>query len=113
VSEPDPHIHVDVRLHADVATRAIMASTFGLAGDLPARAATGCGLDVPYVMTSTEPGAVTCLACREYAHRRYLELAVEVDGLGRAPGVDLGRQAATAAAAYRDLARRFSTDGPA
>jgi hypothetical protein len=114
VNESDPHIHVDVKLHADVAARGILAATFGLAGDLPARATTGCGVDVPYVMTSTDPGAVTCLACREYAHRRYLELATEVEGLGRAPGVDagLGQQAATATAAYRALAHRFSTEGP-
>jgi hypothetical protein len=103
VSPPDPHIHVDVKLHADVATRGITAAAFGLAGDLPSRATTGCGLDVPYAMTSTEPRAVTCLPCREYARRRYLELAESAERFG-CSGLDLG---ARAAAGYRELARGF------
>ncbi|GAA0908298.1 hypothetical protein GCM10009557_82940 [Virgisporangium ochraceum] len=103
MSPPDPHIHVDVKLHADVAVREMTAATFGLAGDLPSRATTGCGLDVPYAMTSTEPRTVTCLPCREYAHRRYLERAESAERFDQ-PGLDLG---ARAAAGYRDLARGF------
>jgi hypothetical protein len=111
VSEPDPHIHVDVKLNADAAVRNITAAMFGLAGDLPSRATTGCAIDVPYVMTSTEPGTVTCLACREYAHRRYLELADEVARLGHTPPTSdprISRQAVKAVAAYRELSRRFT-----
>lgn len=110
MSEPDPHIHVDVRLHADAAVRDMMTATFGLAGDLPSRATTGCGLEVPYAMTSTRPENVTCLACREHAHRRYVELAAYVERLGRTPGmsVDISERVAGARAEYRDIARRFA-----
>jgi hypothetical protein len=104
----DPHIHVDVKLHADAAQRTMMAATFGLAGDLPSHATTGCGRRVAYAMTSVDPASVTCLPCREHAHRRFLELADQAEQLSRMPGtvVDAG-QAARAAARYRNLARRF------
>jgi hypothetical protein len=103
MTPPDPHIHVDVKLHADVAVREVTAATFGLVGDLPSRATTGCGQDVPYAMTSAEPRTVTCLPCREYARRRYLELADSVERFGLTdPG--LGSSAATA---YRKLAGGF------
>jgi hypothetical protein len=109
VSESDPHIHVEVNLHADAAVRNSMASTFGLAGDLPSVVTTGCGLQVPYAMTSPRPESVTCLACREYAHRRHLRLADEVERLGRMPGASLGGDAvAQAAKGHRDLAGRFA-----
>lgn len=106
----DPHVHVDVKLHADVAARNLMASTFGLAADLPSTATTGCGLQVPYLMTSTDPDRVTCLPCREYAHQENLRRADEVERLGRAPGmdVDFGPKAIQAAKQYRDIARRFA-----
>ncbi|MFJ2197482.1 hypothetical protein ACWGK6_29865 [Streptomyces violaceusniger] len=40
----DPHIHVEPKVVRGVAAvRDMMASTFGLAGDLPSRIATGCG----------------------------------------------------------------------
>jgi hypothetical protein len=110
VGESDPHIHVDVDLHADVAVRNMMSATFGLAGDLPSHASTGCGLQVPYAMTSTRPDNVTCLACREYAQRRYLELAAYVGRLSRTPGtdVDIRERAALATEQYLDIARRFA-----
>ncbi|MFE9066997.1 hypothetical protein [Streptomyces violaceusniger] len=52
----DPHIHVEPKVVRGVAAvRDMMASTFGLAGDLPSRIATGCGLRAPYAMTSPRP----------------------------------------------------------
>jgi hypothetical protein len=109
VSERDPHIHVEVNLHADAAVRNMVASTFGLAGDLPSLVTTGCGLQVPYAMTSPRPESVTCLACCEHAHRQHLRLADEVERLGRMPGMsfDSSDRAAQAAQRHRDLARRF------
>lgn len=66
MSENDPHIHVELSvIHAEAATRDILAATFGLAGDLPSEVSTGCGVQVPYAMTSSRPENVTCLACRE------------------------------------------------
>ncbi|MEI5521003.1 hypothetical protein WB401_12410 [Streptomyces brasiliscabiei] len=41
----DPHIHVETGVvHGDAAARNTPASAFGLAGDLPSRVTTGCGL---------------------------------------------------------------------
>jgi hypothetical protein len=110
VDEADPHIHVDVNLHADVTVRDMMSATFGLVGDLPTHASTGCGLQVPYAMTSMRPENVTCLACREHAHRRYLELAGYVGRLSQTPGTSVGirERAARAAEQYLDIARRFA-----
>ncbi|MGP4091319.1 hypothetical protein [Streptomyces sp. KR55] len=60
----DPHVHVESKVvQGDAAVRNLMASTFGLAGDLPSHVTTGCGLRVPYAMTSPRPDRVTCLAC--------------------------------------------------
>jgi hypothetical protein len=110
VAEFDPHIHVDVDLHAEVTVRHMMSATFGLVGDLPSHASTGCGLQVPYAMTSTRPDSVTCLACREYAQRRYLELAAYVERVSHTPGTEvrLSEQAARATGQYLDIARRFA-----
>lgn len=106
----DPHIHVEVNvIHADAAVRNMLASTFGLAGDLPSDVATGCGLRVPYAMTSARPESVTCLHCREHAHRRHLRYAEEVELLGRMPGSTIDSdQSGLAAERHRDLAKRFS-----
>ncbi|MBM2622778.1 hypothetical protein JIG36_45490 [Actinoplanes sp. LDG1-06] len=112
MDSPDPHIHVDAGLHADVRKRSMLASTFGLAADLPSHATTGCQLRVPYAMTSTAPTKVTCLACRDYAHRRYLELAEFVSKVDVTPGMgfELVGQAVRAAEQYRELARQFRSD---
>jgi hypothetical protein len=108
VSDADPHIHVDVKLGSDLAVRGILASTFGLAADSPAAVTTGCDLRVPVAMTSIHPEHVTCLACREFAHRQHLRLADQVERLGRMPGTPLAPgQAAEAATRHRDFARRF------
>jgi hypothetical protein len=106
----DPHIHVTVEvLHADAAVRDLMASAFGLAGDLPSVVTTGCGQRVPYAMTSPRPGSVTCLACRDHAHRRHLRYAEEVERLCDMPGSTIDRaQGALAAQKHRELAQRFA-----
>jgi hypothetical protein len=111
--DADPHIHVEVNVvRADAAVRNVLASTFGLAGDLPAEVRTGCGLRVPYAMTSARPESVTCLACREHAHRQHLRVAELIVVLGGMPGATIsGAQAVRAAAEHRALARRFAGPG--
>jgi hypothetical protein len=108
-----PHIHVEKKLpRSDARARDLLAATFGLVGDLPETVATGCGLRVPYAMTSPRPESVTCLACREHAHAQHLRLAEEIERLGALPGsVVTGAQAGQVAEHYRDLARRFADDG--
>ncbi|QKV96976.1 hypothetical protein HUT19_39150 [Streptomyces sp. NA02950] len=110
MSGNDPHIHVEVNVfHVDAAVRNLMASTFGLAGDLPRVVTTGCGVRVPYAMTSPHPESVTCLACREHARRQHLRFAEEVQRLSRMPGTNIsGAEADRAAEGHRDLAKRFS-----
>ncbi|MFC6880064.1 MULTISPECIES: hypothetical protein [Actinomadura] len=114
MSESDPHIHVEVNLHADTAVRDVMASTFGLAGDLPSLVNTGCGLEVPHAMTSARPESVTCLECRRHAHRRHLRLADETERIGRMPGMsaEISDGAVQAGKRHRDLAMRFVSDNP-
>jgi hypothetical protein len=109
----DPHIHVERGVTRDDArTRNLLAGTFGLVGDLPETAATGCGVRVPYAMTSPRPESVTCLACREHARAEHTHLAGEIERLGGMPGsVITGAQAGQAAEHHRDLARRFADDG--
>ncbi|EEP70396.1 hypothetical protein MCAG_00723 [Micromonospora sp. ATCC 39149] len=109
MSDLDPHIHVVATLGASAATRNLLASTFGLAADLPTSVTTGCGVRAGYAMTSLYPERVTCLACREYAHREHLRLADEVERLGRMPGTSLDSgQVARAADQYRAIARQFA-----
>jgi hypothetical protein len=104
----DPHIHVDRKLGADVAARGILASTFGLAADVPAAVTTGCGRQAPLAMTSTHPEKVTCLPCRDFAHGQHLRLADQLELLGAMPGsVITPEQTAAAAALHRDLAGRY------
>lgn len=106
----DPHVHVQADLGGAAVSRQITAATFGLAADAPARVSTGCGLTVTYASTSTRPGSVTCLACREYAHRRHLDAAAWAEQWRRQPttDADLAAHAARAAAHHRDLARQFA-----
>jgi hypothetical protein len=105
----DPHIHVEGGpLRARAAERNRLASMFGLVGDLPAEVTTACGLRAPFAMTSAEPGSVTCLPCREHAAGQHRHFADQVATLGAGPGSPLsGVEAARAAAAHHDLARRF------
>ncbi|NYI04373.1 hypothetical protein [Allostreptomyces psammosilenae] len=110
----DPHIHVDSKvLQSDAAVRNVLASTFGLVGDLPSHVTTGCGLRAPYAMTSPRPDRVTCLPCREHARREHLRFAEQVERLSGMPGSTVSpAQGKLAADRHRDLARRFSdTEG--
>jgi hypothetical protein len=60
-------------------------------------------------MTSPLPARVTCLACRDHAHRAHLQHAEQLDRLGRLPGVNVSSaQARLAADRHRDLAEEFS-----
>lgn len=109
MSDRDPHIHVERTFHARAATRNRLASTFGLAADLPTSVTTGCGTVVAYAMTSAKPKSVTCLACREHAHREHLRLADQVDRLGRMPGTNLDSDQVTQAVDWhRAIARQFA-----
>ncbi|NUT52764.1 MAG: hypothetical protein HOV94_36575 [Saccharothrix sp.] len=107
------HVHVErdvVRSGPEV--RNLISSMTGRAVDAPGVVTTGCGLEVPYAMTSHRPESVTCLACREHATGAYLRFADQVERLwqpGAVPGTGLtGEQVAEAVARLRDLARRFA-----
>ncbi|MEN3608753.1 hypothetical protein [Plantactinospora sp. ZYX-F-223] len=112
MSEVDPHIHVDRRVvQASAGARDVLASAFGLITDAPAVVSTGCGLEVPYAMTSPRPESVTCLPCREHAHREHLRFADQIERLGRMAGSTItGDQASQVAQRHRGLAERFSTE---
>ncbi|TYK50867.1 hypothetical protein [Actinomadura decatromicini] len=109
-SGDDPHIHVTANVvRHSAAVRDLMASTFGLAADLPRVVMTGCGQRVPYAMTSSRADRVTCLACREHARREHLRFADQVERLGAMPGsVISSAQARQAATKHRELAEEFS-----
>jgi hypothetical protein len=106
----DGHIHVDSKMLLDnPAVRGMLAATFGLVGDPPSVVTSGCGLRVPYAMTSRRPESVTCLPCREHAAREHLRRADGLDLLGGSPGTAVPRdQARQVAEHHRDLARRFT-----
>ncbi|WP_128429713.1 hypothetical protein [Streptomyces cyaneus] len=106
----DPHIHVEQSVtRYDARVRNLLAGTFGLVGDLPETVGTGCGVRVPYAMTSSRPESVTCLACREHARAQHLRLAEQVARLGTMPGSTVtGAQVDGAVQHHRDLARRFA-----
>ncbi|MFD0883939.1 hypothetical protein ACFQ08_05130 [Streptosporangium algeriense] len=108
--EVDPHVHVERQvLQAGAAFRNVVVSTLGVVPDRPSVVTTGCGLQVPYAMTSPRPESVTCLPCREHAHGEYLGFAEQVERLSRMPGAPVpGDQAAEAARWARDIAQRFS-----
>ncbi|MBG0823012.1 hypothetical protein HS048_19945 [Planomonospora sp. ID91781] len=110
MSETDPHIHVEQRaVQAGAAFRNVIVSSLGLVPDAPSTVTTGCGLQVPYAMTSPRPESVTCLPCREHAHREHLRFAEQVERLSRMPGAPFtGDQAAEAARWARERAERFS-----
>jgi hypothetical protein len=100
---------VQSNLNADAAVRNEIASMFGLASDLPSVVTTGCELRVPRAMTSPLPARVTCLACREHAHRQRLRSAEQRERLSRMPGTNVSSaQAQQAADRHRDLAEKFS-----
>ncbi|GAA3734347.1 hypothetical protein GCM10022225_15890 [Plantactinospora mayteni] len=111
MSEIDPHIHVDRQVvQASAGLRDVMASAFGLVTDAPAVVSTGCGLEVPYAMTSARPESVTCLPCREHAHREHLHFAGRVERLSRMAGSTItSDQASQVGQRHRGLAKRFSS----
>jgi hypothetical protein len=115
MSQTDPHIHVEQNvLEAGPAVRNLISSMLGRVTDAPSVVTTGCGLRVPYAMTSPRPESVTCLACRDHAHREYLRFAGHVERLGQGPTPGLtiaADQVAEAVARLRDLAKRFSGSG--
>ena len=108
----DPHIHVQRKvLEAGPTVRNLVSSMLGRVTDAPSVVTTGCGIEVPYAMTSTRPEAVTCLACREHAHAEYVRFADQIERLGSGPmpGVNLTHGQVTGAVQrLRDLAKRFS-----
>ncbi|WP_410673369.1 hypothetical protein [Amycolatopsis sp. cmx-4-68] len=110
MTETDPHIHVDRKvLEAGPEVRNLISSMLGRTTDAPAVVTTGCGLRVPYAMTSLRPESVTCLACREHAHREYVRFAEQVERLGRGAGSPWRADQVTEAVdRLRDLANRFS-----
>ena len=114
MSGTDPHIHVEAKvLESGPAVRNLVSSMLGRVTDAPGVVTTGCGLRVPYAMTSPRPESVTCLACREHAHVEYLRFADQVERLDRGPmsGVNItDDQTAEAVARLRDLAKRFAGD---
>ena len=114
MSETDSHIHVPQKLlETGAAIRNVIVSMLGRATDAPSVITTGCGVQVPYAMTSPRPESVTCLACREHARREYLRFAEQTERLGQAgpmPGMNItGDQLANAVERLRDLAKRFSS----
>jgi hypothetical protein len=113
MSEADPHIHVEQKvLEAGPEVRNLVVSMLGRAPDAPGVVTAGCGARVPYAMTSARPQSVTCLACRDHAHREYLRLAGQFERMGSTTGTGLtGDQLAEAVQRLRDLAKRFSGDG--
>ncbi|WP_433516593.1 hypothetical protein ACQP2T_14085 [Nonomuraea sp. CA-143628] len=110
MSQADPHIHVEQKvMQAGAAFRNMIVSTLGAVPDAPSVVTTGCGLQVPYAMTSPRPESVTCLACREHAHQEHLRFAEQVERLSRMPGAPFtGDDAAKAAQWARDVAKRFA-----
>ena len=113
MTETDSHIHVAQKaLETGPAARNLIVSMLGRATDAPSVVTTVCGVQVPYAMTSPRPESVTCLACREHAHREYQRLAEQMERLGQAgslPGMNItGDQVTEAAQRLRDLAKRFS-----
>lgn len=90
IDDGTPYVHVDVEvIHGEAAARNVLASAFGLAGDLPAVVTTGCGLRVPYAMTSPRLESVTYLACRHYARDLCRRLAER--RTGALPGTRISR----------------------
>jgi hypothetical protein len=113
MDETDPHIHVERKVaQAGADFRNAITSLLGVAPDHPSVVTTGCGRQAPYAMTSSRPESVTCLACREHAHREYRQLADQVEHLSGQPGLGVtgitSAQTTEAARRLRDLADRFS-----
>jgi hypothetical protein len=108
----DPHIHIGSDLNLDGAARNMVASAFGMASDPPADVTTGCGRRVPVGSTSRLAESVTCLSCREYAHRRFLDYADQIERLSPMPGTQItAEQIALAARTSREIAMTLVEPG--
>ncbi|GAB2769443.1 hypothetical protein [Amycolatopsis magusensis] len=110
----DPHIHVERKvLQAGADYRNVVASTLGLVADAPTVVTTGCGVEVPYAMTSARPESVTCLACREHGHREHLAMADQIEQLSRMPGIAMltAEETAEAVRWLQDRAARYRSSG--
>jgi hypothetical protein len=111
MTETDPHIHVEQKLlEAGPTMRNMVVSMLGRVTDAPTVVTTGCGIQVPYAMTSTRPESVTCLPCRDHAHREYIRFADQVEHLSQNPGMNVitGADATEAVKRLRDIAKKFS-----
>ena len=102
------HVHIGSDLNLSGAARNLVASTFDLATDLPGKVTAGCELRVQMGSTSRLPETVTCLRCREYAHRGYLAYADNIERLGPIPGMGItAAEIAEAVRAAREMAIKF------
>ena len=110
MGDADLHIHVEKNvLKGGPDLRNLMSSLLGRVPDAPSSVTTGCGLDVPYAMTSPRPESVTCLACREHASREYRALAEQFERLGSLHTMNItAEEMSGAVQRLRDLAERFS-----
>ncbi|AGL14928.1 hypothetical protein [Actinoplanes sp. N902-109] len=110
MAESGTLIHVDRQVvQAGANTRNVLAATFGLAADAPSTVTTGCGQQVPGVLTSPRPESVSCPACRDHARREHLAFADQVERLTRMPGSAVSSgDGAKAARHHRALAEKFA-----
>lgn len=113
MSDTDPHIHVARKVvEAGADFRSAVTSLLGVVPSQPSETATGCDRRVPLAMTATRPESVTCLPCREHAHREYLALADQFARLSEPPGLTITgitrEQVTEAITRLRDLAARFA-----
>jgi hypothetical protein len=109
MGDTDPHIHVEQKvLEAGPTLLNYIMSMLGR--DTPSVVTSGCGVQVSYAMTSTRPESVTCLACREHAHREFLRFADQFERMGSMPGTNFtGDQVVEGVQRIRDVAKRFSS----
>jgi hypothetical protein len=117
----DPHVHVERTLlgWGQIEMSDFIGRAVGVAPDLPKTCGTGCGLRRRLADTSKVPEKVTCLACREWAAEREMEMAGSAEALASLGDAELarlgtpGRPALTAAqlramaAGHRWMAARY------
>lgn len=111
----DPHVHVTAPVGDRTRIRTALTQALGRPPRLPVTVTTGCRERRPLAMTSVVPERVTCLPCREAAHRAHLRWAEVLEfqaALFQAalPTTDAasGEEARRTARRHRDLARRFA-----
>ena len=89
----DPHVHVEKTLlgMGQIEMSDFIARSIGLAPDLPKTCGTGCGKRRQLANTSKVPEKVTCLACREWAAEREIEMAGSAEALASLGDAELAR----------------------